>query len=78
MEWTALIGIFNGKSALYGMVTDKKVKYKNEEQNGKNSARVNINLLDLDEAVLGLGLLLYWGRLQKINKLYISKNEYFY
>ena len=78
MEWNALIGIFNGKSALYGMVTDKKVKYKNEEQNWENSARIHINLLDLDEAVLGLGLLFYWGRLQKFNKFYISRTVYFY
>ena len=38
MEWNALIRIFDGKSALYGMVTDKKVKYKNEKQNGEDSA----------------------------------------
>ena len=78
MEWNALIRIFDGESALYGMVTDKKVKYKNEEQNWEDSARINVNLLDLDEAV-ALWFLLYWCRLQKSNKFHMYLlNTYFY
>ena len=67
MDWNALIRrrIFDGESPLYGMVANKEIKYKNEEQNREYSARVDIYLLDLDEAVVALGLLL-WGRLQHI------------
>ena len=58
MEWNVLHRIFDGESALYGMVADKKVKYKNKEENGENSAGVNINFLDLGQTVLAFGLLL--------------------